>query len=330
MIPPGRIKNIAYELMTTDQRQEFEKKPEMNLAITEEGIGRFRVNIYKQRNDISMVIRYIKTKIPDIESLGLPEILKKLVKAQRGLILFVGATGTGKSTSLAALVDHRNQFMDGHIITIEEPIEYIHQHKMSLISQREIGIDTDNYEDALHNTLRQAPDVILIGEIRTSKAMEYALTFSETGHLVLSTLHGSSATGAIDRIINFFHEERRDQILSDLANNLCAIVSQRLLPAKDGKSLCAIFEVLINTPRVSDLILKSEVELLVEAMEKGEEIGMQTFDSSIIKLYQKGKITYDEAIRNANSENNVRLKIKLADNGNVKAGTGGNLKMHRD
>ncbi len=308
---PEILHDMAYSLMNAEQQQQFANKPEMNLAISEEGIGRFRVNIFKQRHKIAMVIRNIKTDIPDADKLGLPDILKKTILEKRGLILFVGGTGSGKSTSLAALIDYRNRTTDGHIITIEDPIEYVHPHKRSIVNQREVGVDTDSYEDALKNTLRQAPDVILIGEIRAQETMEHALAFAETGHLCLSTLHANNANQALDRIINFFPEERRHQLLMDLSLNLKAFVSQRLIPTIDGKRVAAI-EILLGTPMIRDLIMKGEVHAIKEIMEKSEEQGMQTFDSHLYKLYVAGKISLAEALRNADSPSNLKLKINLS------------------
>ncbi len=308
---PEMLHDMAYSLMNAEQQQQFAHKPEMNLAISEEGIGRFRVNIFKQRHKIAMVIRNIKTDIPDADKLGLPDILKKTILEKRGLILFVGGTGSGKSTSLAALIDYRNRTTDGHIITIEDPIEYVHPHKRSIVNQREVGVDTDSYEDALKNTLRQAPDVILIGEIRAQETMEHALAFAETGHLCLSTLHANNANQALDRIINFFPEERRHQLLMDLSLNLKAFVSQRLIPTIDGKRVAAI-EILLGTPMIRDLIMKGEVHAIKEIMEKSEEQGMQTFDSHLYKLYVAGKISLAEALRNADSPSNLKLKINLS------------------
>jgi len=271
---------------------------------------------------VSMVVRNIKTEIPQIKDLGLPPILPKMMMSKRGLILFVGATGSGKSTSLAALIDFRNQHSAGHIITIEDPIEFVHNHKKSIINQREIGVDTDCYEDALKNTLRQAPDLILIGEIRDRETMEYALAFAETGHLAISTLHANSANQALDRIINFFPEERRDQLLTDLSLNLRAFVSQRLVPTIDKKRVAA-FEIMIGTSTVSDLIKRGEVEMLKEIMEKSETLGMQTFDSALFKLYKTGQISIDEALKNADSENNLRLRINLSEKGALVSGMNG-------
>ena len=307
---PAMVREIAYSLMTEEQIAQFESKPEMNLALSQPGVGRFRVNIFKQRNSLALVIRNIKVDIPKMENLGLPETLKKVIMEKRGLVLFVGATGSGKSTSLAALIDYRNSNSSGHIITIEDPIEFVHNHKKSIINQREVGVDTDSYEDALANTLRQAPDVILIGEIRHRETMEHAIAFAETGHLCLSTLHANNANQALDRIINFFPEERRDQLLLDLSLNLKAFVSQRLVPTVDGKR-CAAIEILLGTPLVCDLIRKGEVHEIKEVMEKSENLGMQTFDSALYKLYKAGRISIDEALRNADSPNNLRLKISL-------------------
>ena len=286
----------------------------MNLAISEAGIGRFRANIFMQRNQVGMVIRAIKTEIPGWEGLGLPPMLTKLVMQKRGLVLFVGGTGSGKSTTLASLIDFRNGNNAGHIITIEDPIEFVHRHKKSIVNQREVGIDTVSYAEALKNTLRQAPDVILIGEIRSRETMEHAMTFAETGHLCLSTLHANNANQALDRIINFFPEEKRNQLLMDLSLNIRGIVSQRLIPTVDGKRTVAV-EVLLGTPMICDLILKGEVHKVKEIMEKSENIGMQTFDGALYKLYKAGKITLEEALRNADSQNNLRLRISLEERG---------------
>ncbi len=308
---PDRIKEIAYGLMDDDQTRQFEHKPEMNLAISETGVGRFRVNIFKQRNTIGMVVRNIKTQIPQWQDLGLPSVLTEVVMAKRGLVLFVGATGSGKSTSLASLIDYRNTHSAGHIITIEDPVEFIHQHKKSIVNQREVGLDTDTYEDALKNTLRQAPDVILIGEIRDRHTMEHAITFAETGHLAISTLHANNANQALDRIINFFPEDRRNQLLLDLSLNLRAFVSQRLIPTTDGKRAAAI-EILLGTPLVQDLIRRGDVHEIKEVMSKSENLGMQTFDSALFRIYMEGRISLEEALRNADSPNNLRLRINLS------------------
>ncbi|NNJ95240.1 MAG: PilT/PilU family type 4a pilus ATPase [Halobacteria archaeon] len=305
-----QIRGIAYSLMSEDQRREFEDKPEMNLAISESGVGRFRVNIFRQRNSVSMVIRNIKTDIPDWELLGLPSILTDVIMEKRGLVLFVGATGSGKSTSLASLIDFRNSNSAGHIITIEDPVEFVHSHKQSIVNQREVGLDTDCYEDALKNTLRQAPDVILIGEIRARDTMEHALAFAETGHLAISTLHANNANQALDRIINFFPEDRRNQLLMDLSLNLRAFVSQRLVKTTDGKRAAAV-EILLGTPLVQDMIRRGDVHEIKEVMAKSENIGMQTFDSALYRLVKEGKVAVGEALKNADSPNNLRLKLNL-------------------
>jgi twitching motility protein PilU len=307
-----RLKEIAYNLMDFEQQKAFEHQPELNLAISEQGIGRFRINIFKQRNSFSLVIRNIKVEIPNADKLGLPDVLKRVIMEKRGLILFIGGTGSGKSTSLAALIDHRNANSSGHIITIEDPIEYIHPHKKSLVNQREVGVDTLSYEDALKNTLRQAPDVILIGEIRSQETMEHALAFAETGHLCLSTLHANNSNQALDRIINFFPEERRNQLLMDLSLNLKAFVSQRLVPTLDGKRTAAI-EILLASQLVRDLVHKGDIHAIKEAMEKSENIGMQTFDSHLLRLYKEGIISLDEALQNSDSPNNLKLKINLSE-----------------
>jgi len=312
--PPGpAIRKIAWQVMDDEQIAAFEKNPEMNLAIAEAGVGRFRVNIFRQRGEVSMVVRHIKTELPHWRDLGLPAILPELVMKKRGLILFVGGTGSGKSTSLAALMDYRNENSDGHIITVEDPVEFIHPHKNCIVNQREVGMDTASYEEALKNTLRQAPDVILIGEIRTQQTMEHALAFAETGHLCLSTLHANNANQALDRIINFFPEDRHKQLFLDLSLNLRGMVSQRLIPTPDGKRAAAI-EILIGTPRVADLIKGGKISELKEVMEKSEQQGMKTFDAALYDLYRKGRISYEEALKNADSKNNLRLRIQLSEN----------------
>jgi len=312
VLPEGYTKKIAYSIMNEDQIAEFEQSPEMNLALFEEGIGRFRVNIFQQRNEVGIVARNIKTDIPNFKDLGLPDTLTKLMMQKNGLILFVGGTGSGKSTSLASLIDYRNTNNDGHIITIEDPVEFVHPHKKSIVNQREVGVDTVSYEEALKNTLRQAPDVILIGEIRTQETMEHALAFAETGHLCLSTLHANNANQALDRIINFFPEERHKQLYLDLSLNLRGFVSQRLIPTVDGKRAAAI-EILLDTPRVQDLIKNGKIEEIKEVMEKSEQQGMRTFDSALYHLYREGRISLEEALKNADSANNLRLKVSLAE-----------------
>lgn len=318
---PGQVKEIAYGIMTAAQIKEFEANPEMNLALSESGVGRFRVNIYRQRNEIAMVIRNIKMVIPKMEVLGLPSILKKLIQQERGLIIFVGATGSGKTTSLASLIDYRNEKTSGHIITIEDPIEFIHEHKQSIVTQREVGVDTESYFEALKNTLRQAPEAILIGEVRTPEAMEHAVAFAETGHLCLTTLHANNSNQALERIVNFFPEYRRQQILLDLSMNLTAIVSQRLLPSSTGGRVAA-FEVLLGTTFVRDLIKRGDVTELKEVMQKSEHLGMQTMDTALLRLYESSKISMEEALRHADSQNNLRLAISLKSGGLSKNNSG--------
>jgi len=308
--PPGWVDSLAQEIMNDKQSADFAEVPEMNLALSLPDVGRFRVNIFKQRNETSMVIRNIVTELPNKDDLGLPEVLSKMIMAKRGLILFVGGTGSGKSTSLAALIDYRNTNSTGHIVTIEDPVEYIHPHKGCIVNQREVGMDTLSFADALKNTLRQAPDVILIGEIRDRETMEHALAFAETGHLAISTLHANNANQALDRIINFFPDERHKQLLSDLSINLQAFVSQRLIPTVDGKR-CAAIEILLNSGRVADLIREGAVTEIKEVMEKSEGMGMRTFDSALYHLYQDGKISLDETLKNADAANNLRLRIEL-------------------
>ena len=320
-----QVKAVAYSIMDDEQISAFEKKPEMNLAISEKGVGRFRVNIFRQRNSISMVIRNIKTDIPNWEMLGLPEILTDVVMAKRGLVLFVGATGSGKSTSLASLIDYRNSNDAGHIITIEDPVEFVHRHKKSIVNQREVGVDTDSYEDALKNTLRQAPDVILIGEIRDRDTMEHAIAFAETGHLSISTLHANNANQALDRIINFFPEDRRNQLLLDLSLNLRAFVSQRLIKTVDGKRAAAV-EILLGTPLVQDMIRRGDVHEIKEVMTKSENLGMQTFDRALFKLVEAGRISLDEALKNADSPNNLRLTLSLSESEGAAAAVAENAK----
>ncbi len=319
---PGEIKEIAYEIMDDTQREEFELELEMNLAITISQVGRFRINIFVQRNEVGIVARNIVTEIPKAADLNLPPVLTDTIMAKRGLVLMVGATGSGKSTTLAALIDHRNSNSSGHIITIEDPVEFVHKHKKCIVNQREVGVDTRNWHAALKNTLRQAPDVILIGEIRDRETMEHALAFAETGHLAISTLHANNANQALDRIINFFPEERRPQLLMDLSSNLRAFVSQRLIPTTDGKR-CAAIEILLGTPTISELILRGEFESIKEIMEKSNELGMQTFDQALVKLYKEGKISMDEALKNADSENTVRLTLKLSGDVPSSSGSGG-------
>lgn len=307
----GEVLEIAKSIMNEEQILEFEQELEMNLAISPEGIGRFRVNIFQQRNEVSIVARNIQTEIPKFDDLKLPEILKEVIEHKNGLVLFVGGTGSGKSTSLAALIDHRNGFKGGHIITIEDPVEYVHPHKKCIINQREVGVDTLSYHKALKNTLRQAPDVILIGEIRDRETMEHAVAFAETGHLAISTLHANNANQALDRIINFFPEERRNQLLHDLGNNIRAIVSQRLVPTVDGKR-CAAIEILLGSHTIKQMIMKGQLNEIKETMEKSSNMGMKTFDGHLFELAMEGRITQEEALKNADSANNLRLKFKLS------------------
>ena len=307
-----QLEALAQHILREKQRLEFQETMEMNLALYYPEFGRFRVNIFRQRGNVGLVFRQIKVNIVPIDQLGLPPIIKQIAMSKRGLVLFVGATGSGKSTSLAAMIDHRNTHAPGHVVTIEDPIEFVHRHKQSIISQREIGFDTHSFANALRNTLRQAPDVILIGEIRDTETMEAAITFAETGHLCLSTLHANNANQAIERIMNFFHSERHTQIYLQLSLNLRAIVSQRLVPGLDGKRVAAL-EVMMDTPRIRDLIQKGEVAHIKEAMEQGFQEGCQTFDHILFLMYRQGKISLEQAIINADSANNLRLKIKLAE-----------------
>ena len=306
-----KTKLFAYSLMNEKQRAEFESELECNFAINVPDVSRFRVNVFQQQLNVGMVIRTITSEIPNFEKLKLPETLKDVVMEKRGLILVVGGTGSGKSTSLAAMIDYRNENSAGHIITVEDPVEYVHKHKKSMVTHREVGVDCHSWHNALKNTLRQAPDVILIGEIRDTETMEHAIAFAETGHLCLGTLHSNNANQTLDRIINFFPEERRNQLLMDLSSNMKAIISQRLVRTEDGIGRRAAVEVMLNTPLVSDLILKGNFHELKEIMTKSRELGMQTFDQALFDLYNEGAISYDEAIRNADSKNELRLQIKL-------------------
>ncbi len=327
VLKPGEIAAIAREMMDETQQEEFHRELELNLAVSIAGVGRFRVNVFNQRNQASVVARHIVTDIPNWQDLGLPPILPELIMKKRGLILFVGATGSGKSTSLAALIDQRTSNSAGHIVTIEDPIEFVHRHKRSIINQREVGVDTRSWHNALKNTLRQAPDVILIGEIRDRETMEHAISFAETGHLCISTLHANNANQALDRIINFFPEAKRSQLLLDLSLNLQAFISQRLVPAKNGGRAAAI-EVLLGTPSVRELILRGEIASIKEMMEKSDNQGMKTFDGALFDLFQNGKITEEEALKNADSINNLRLRIKLAsEGGGVEDDGGGGLSL---
>jgi twitching motility protein PilU len=318
-LTPQESRDLVLNVMSPSQREEFEKTHECNFAIGVSGVGRFRVSCFYQRNQVGMVLRRIETRIPTCEELNLPPIIKTLAMTKRGIILFVGATGTGKSTSLAAMIGYRNMNSSGHIITIEDPIEFVHKHEGCIITQREIGIDTDSWEAALRNTLRQAPDVIMIGEIRTREGMDHAIAFAETGHLVLCTLHANNANQAMDRMINFFPEERRSQLLMDLSMNLKGIVAQQLIPTPDGKGRRVAMEILLGTPLMSDYIRDGEIHKLKDLMKESGELGMKTFDQALFELYQEGEISYEDALRFADSQNEVRLKIKLASGGDARS-----------
>ena len=316
---------LARAVMNDKQSAEFERSKECNFAIAPQGIGRFRCNAFMQQGQVGLVMRTIPKELPTIDSLGLPKVLKELSLHKRGLLILVGATGSGKSTSLAAMVDHRNENSQGHIITIEDPVEFVHMHKNCIVTQREVGIDTDSWEAALKNSLRQAPDVILMGEIRDRETMEHAVSFAETGHLCMATLHANSANQALDRVINFFPDEKRQQLLMDLSLNLRALVSQRLLPRQEGRGRIAAVEVMLNSPLMSDLIFKGEVGEMKELMKRSREQGMQTFDQSLFDLYESFQVSYEDALRNADSANDLRLQIKLhskrARNPDLSAGT---------
>lgn len=314
----AQSRDLVVSVMTPAQREEFEKTHECNFAIGLAGVGRFRVSAFYQRNQVGMVLRRIETHIPTTEELNLPPIIKTLAMTKRGIIIFVGATGTGKTTSLAAMIGHRNKAATGHIITIEDPIEFVHRHENCIVTQREVGIDTESWEAALKNTLRQAPDVIMIGEVRTREGMDHAIAFAETGHLVLCTLHANNANQAMDRIINFFPEDRRSQLLMDLSLNLKAVVAQQLVPRVDGKGRRVAMEILLGTPLVQDYIRDGEIHKLKEVMKDSTQLGMKTFDQSLFELYQAGEISYDDALRYADSQNEVRLKIKLAQGGDAR------------
>jgi twitching motility protein PilU len=310
-------RDMVLNVMTPSQREEFEKTHECQFAISATGVGRFRVSCFYQRNCVGMVLRRIESKIPTPEELSLPPVIKQLAMTKRGIIIFVGGTGTGKSTSLASMIGYRNQNSTGHIITIEDPIEYVHKHEGCIITQRELGIDTDSWENALKNTLRQAPDVIMIGEVRTRETMEHAINFSETGHLCLCTLHANNANQALDRILHFFPEDRRSQLFMDLSLNLKGIVAQQLIPTPDGKARRVAVEVLLGTPLAQDYIRQGDVHKLKELMRDSNQLGMRTFDQSLVELYHAGEISYEDALRHADSSNEVRLRIKLAQGGDA-------------
>jgi twitching motility protein PilU len=312
-LTPKQADEIVNSIMSPAQREEFARHNECNFAISASGIGRFRVSAFRQRNHPGMVLRKIETTIPTIEDLGLPPIIKDLAMTKRGLVIFVGATGSGKSTSLAAMIGYRNKNSTGHIISIEDPIEYIHNHQGCIVTQREVGLDTESFETALKNTLRQAPDVILIGEIRTRETMDHAIAFAETGHLCLATLHANNANQAMDRIINFFPEDRRNQLLMDLSLNMKGFIAQQLIPTPDGQGRVVAVEVLINSPLMSDLIRKGEIHQMKPLMAKSNQQGMKTFDQALFELYRNGDITYEDAINHADSANELRLMIKLGE-----------------
>lgn len=333
-LTPEQSLNFVLSIMNEKQRLEFAEHFECNFAIMVEGVARFRVNVFTQQGRAGMILRIINTTIPNLASLGVPDVLKTIIMEKRGLVIVVGATGSGKSTTLAAMLGHRNQNQAGHIITIEDPIEFVHEHNKSIITQREVGVDTEDWHAALKNTLRQAPDVILIGEIRDRETMEYAVAFAETGHLCLATLHANNSNQALDRIINFFPEERRNQLLMDLSLNLKSVVSQRLIPAATGGRVPAV-EILLNTPYISDLIFKGDVSTIKEAMKKGREFGMQTFDQALFDLYEDGRISYEQALKNADSLTDLKLAIKLSstrglpedEKSSTSTTTGGGLKI---
>jgi len=311
VLTPQHTMELANSIMNDRQAAEFEASHECNFAISPAGIGRFRVNVFMQQQRIGMVLRTITTKIPDLTQMGMPEVLKDVAMTKRGLVVLVGGTGSGKSTTLAAMLGYRNQNTYGHIITIEDPVEFVHEHINCLITHREVGVDTDSWQVALKNTLRQAPDVIFIGEIRDRETMEYAVTFAETGHLCMATLHANSANQALDRIINFFPEERREQLLMDLSLNIKALISQRLIPRVDGIGRSVAMEIMLNSPLISDLIFKGEVLAIKGVMSKSRELGMQTFDQALFDLHEANLISYEEALKNADSVNDLRLRIKL-------------------
>ena len=310
-LTPQHTQELARSIMNDRQAAEFEATHECNFAISPPSIGRFRVNVFMQQQRVGMVLRTITTKIPDLDALGMPPVLKDIVMTKRGLVILVGGTGSGKSTTLAAMLGHRNKNSYGHIITIEDPVEYVHEHINCIITHREVGVDTESWHNALKNTLRQAPDVILIGEIRDRETMEYAVAFSETGHLCMATLHANSANQALDRIINFFPEDRREQLLMDLSLNIKALISQRLIPKKNGAGRVAAIEIMLNSPLIADMIFKGEVNAIKEIMAKSRELGMETFDGALFKLYEDGQISYEDTLKNADSVNDVRLRIKL-------------------
>ena len=327
ILAPSHTQMLARSIMNDKQVSEFEESQECNFSIALPGVARFRVNAFVQRGSTGLVLRIINSVIPGFEELHLPEILQEISMTKRGLVIFVGGTGSGKSTSLASMVDYRNRHSYGHIITIEDPVEFVHEHKNCLVTQREVGVDTDNYEIALKNTLRQAPDVILIGEVRDREAMEHAIAFAETGHLCLTTLHANSTNQALDRIINFFPEERRQQLLMDLSLNLKGLISQRLIPRIDGVGRIPAVEIMINTPLMADMIFKGDVHEMKPLMAKSNEQGMKTFDQALFDLFEQRLITYEDSLRNADSVNDLRLRIKLESDTARKTGL---VEDHRD
>ncbi len=331
-LTPENTKALAYAVMNDKQLKEYEATKECNFAVNPVGVGRFRANAFVQQSFCGLVMRTIETEIPNLDKLKLPEVLKDIVMTKRGLVIMVGGTGSGKSTSLAAMIDYRNENTFGHIITIEDPIEYVHPHKSCIIMQREVGMDTDDWDIALKNTLRQAPDVILLGEVRDRQTMEFGIAFAETGHLAMATLHANSANQALDRIINFFPEERRQQLLMDLSLNLKAVIAQRLLKTVDGQGRAAAIEILLNSPLISDLILKGEVHEIKTIMSKSNELGMKTFDQALYDLHQEDRVTLEDALRNADSMNELRLRIKLEgkDAKDAKEDDLDHLKLHED
>jgi len=317
ILSPHHVRALAYQIMNDEQRREFESTQECNFALSDPTIGRFRVNVFVQKYQVGMVLRKIETKIPSLDDLRLPPTLAELAMSKRGLVVIVGATGSGKSTTLAAMIGHRNQNSSGHIITIEDPIEFIHEHAGCVITQREVGVDTQSFENALKNTLRQAPDVILIGEIRTRETMSHAIAFTETGHLCFATLHANNANQALDRIVNFFPDDRRNQLLLDLSLNLKAVVAQQLVPTPDRQGRRLALEILLNTPLVAQLIHKGEFHKLKEVMKKSTTLGMQTFDQALLKLYEAGEISYEDALHHADAPNELRLLVKLGKDGGI-------------
>ncbi len=326
-LTPEQSAVIVRSIMNDKQAREFDATKECNFAISPQGIGRFRVSAFIQQGAVGAVLRTIITQIPTLEELELPGILNDVVMSKRGLAILVGATGSGKSTTLAAMIGHRNEVSRGHIVTIEDPVEYVHPHRSCVVTQREVGVDTDSWHNALKNTLRQAPDVILIGEIRDRETMEYGIQFAETGHLCLATLHANSANQALDRIINFFPEEKRDQLLMDMSLNIQALISQRLLPRSGGKGRIAAMEIMLRSPLIADLILKGEVPQIKEVMAKSNRLGMKTFDQDLFDLYEAGKIDYEEAMRNADSKNELRLRVKLESKRGAKEAEAGGLEL---